>query len=114
VIRSGWITLQPPLRRHLSAALVLMLSTGTVQAACRTDGDCQNGTVCLFSRGRDDGACAKPQQRIALPNDAQDITVPLRNRTTTGAACQFTPDCLPGYRCYKRGGEVHGVCLRPQ
>lgn len=101
-------------RVGVSAALALVLLSGSAQAACRSDADCRNGTVCLFSRGRVEGACGKPQARIDLPDDARDIAVPLRDRTATGAACQFTPDCLPGFRCYKRGGEIHGVCLRPQ
>lgn len=100
--------------RQLMLFLVLTLVGGEAVAACRSDGDCTDGTVCLFSRGRLDGACGRKEMPIDLPKESVDYAKPLRERPDTGAPCQFTPDCLPGLRCYKRGGEVQGRCLKPQ
>lgn len=103
-------------RAGLALLLLLLASAGAGEAlaACRGDGDCIDGTVCLFSRGRLDGACGRKEMPIDLPKESVDYAKPLRERPDTGAPCQFTPDCLPGFRCYKRGGEFQGRCLKPQ
>lgn len=100
--------------RAITTALIIAGATlynGTAFAACYSDFDCGYGNKCVKA-SRDinlTGVCVTPSDRFG--NGRPDYSAP-QPQPLKVSGCSFDTECTIGFSCLKRGGQIHGICVK--
>jgi len=103
------------MKYNIISALFLVVSIfPVVSFACINDTDCAVGSRCVKPNPSSfNGICAGGQSPGNSNDRAPASAFPSQDPMGTyGSTCVIDPDCAPGQRCLKEGGQRYGVCVR--
>ena len=89
---------------------LLLLFLSAPAMACMNDAGCPIGTKCVKPNGSLslEGTCVQPTDQWGMPQ--HDTTQEYEPRKVK--ECQWDTDCKIGYSCYKKQGELVGMCVK--
>jgi hypothetical protein len=79
--------------------------------ACTSDMQCSPGNKCVKSAGSYsmDGVCVTPTDKYG---NRTYYSGPSSYGPHRISGCKFNTDCNIGYSCFKRVGEIEGICVK--
>ena len=90
---------------------LVVLMGSSVGLSCYSDFDCGYGNKCVKPSGSINlnGTCVTPSDQFgnATPNYN-----PPNSQPNVIRGCSWDTDCAIGFSCFKRSGELKGICVR--
>jgi hypothetical protein len=91
--------------------VVAVFGNRAAYAGCYSDFECGYGNKCVKASGDVNvtGVCVRPSDQFG--NSRPDYSTPKPEPQKVNG-CSFDTDCSIGFSCFKRNGQIYGVCLK--